>query len=90
MFTPYSEFIAACENDKKIEVLLEIANMYRTLLALFVMLLLCALIAYIDRIFPEASGYWLSASSVALFLLFLLSYRKQVKYLVERTDAANK
>lgn len=89
-FKPYCEYVAACENDKKIEVLLETANMYRTLLALFFMLLLCILVAYIDRAFPDVSGPLRLASLVALLFLFLFSYRKQSKFVAERIGAAGK
>ncbi len=85
-FTPYPEYISACQKDNKIETLQETANMYRTLLSMS--LLLLAASYFISKITGgsfEASKYL----SIFLIFVFIISYIKQVKYIVKRINKAN-
>jgi len=86
-FAPYSHFIEASRKDAVIDVLSEVNNTYRTLCAMSALLLL--LPAYR---FLEGHVQWLAASrlfvvALVLFVVFLLSYRKQTDYVRRRVEA---
>lgn len=86
-FIPYGEYIAACKNDNKIELLQETANMYRTL---FSMSLLLIMSLYIASAFTGHS-YVLSKCAALFFaVIFIVSYVKQINYIVLRVGNANK
>lgn len=79
----YSAYVRACANDKKIELFVEIANMYRTI---YVGALVCLGSTFIV-IRSESSD--MSIVQVRLILLgvailFFLSYRKQSGYINKR------
>lgn len=86
-FAPYKDFVVASKSDPKIEVLSETNNMYRTICAL----LLCVGLAYI---FDVARTYYPIVTAAApfiglsfLFIIFVLSYRKQTSYINKRIAA---
>lgn len=86
-FIPYGEYVSACVLDKKIETLQEIANMYRTLLATFILLLISLfLLGYLNGV----SYYFSVCISISLAVLFLVSYVKQVKYVIKRSNSVNR
>lgn len=82
----YSEFIKAAEKDPKIQTLLEAANLFRTVLAL---VLVCA-IAYNWNIIRAAAGLsdwtWVMICFALLTLLFLVSFRKQNRFISNRVS----
>ena len=83
-FVDYSKFVDASNVDPKIDVLSETNSMYRTLCALFIVLLAVTLF---DEVAPEVP--WLKTSTsyiigTALLAIFLFSYRKQTSYVVKR------
>ncbi len=89
-FTPYEDFIRAAKADPKIELLSECNNTFRTICSL--MVCVGAVVLY-DR--AGASWPWLESAMapvliVGLFVLFLLSYRKQTAYITKRINEANK
>ena len=84
-FVAYGKFVEASKADPKIDVLSETNNMYRTLCALFLLLL----VVLFDRLAPSLP--WLVDSSpyivgVALVVMFLFAYRKQTVYIVDRVN----
>lgn len=83
-FEPYAVYISASERDSKIEVLMEAANMYRTLVS--AMMLLLMLTAYLKlETFCPALTEWRGLVGVsALALVFLLAYKKQTNYIAGR------
>jgi hypothetical protein len=86
-FMDYADFVSAAKSDPKLEILSETNNMYRTLSGLF---LLIGILAAYD--FAAASYPWLHKAAsaiciVALFMLFLISYRKQSTYIAMRIRA---
>ncbi|MEF4463037.1 phosphohistidine phosphatase [Escherichia coli] len=84
-FSPYSEYINACQHDGKIEVLQEVANMYRTLFSMS--LLLLGALYYAD-LFTE-KGYVASKGICgAIAIIFLVSYIKQIRFIIKRVDKA--
>jgi hypothetical protein len=86
-FAPYGDFVRASKSDPKLEILSETNNMYRTLCALF--LLIGALTAY-DKLATTLPWLKTAAPSISifgLFILFLISYRKQTNYISQRIEA---
>ena len=83
-FAEYSEFITACENDSKIETLSESNNMYRTLVALFLTLLLSKIYVFasIKYEWPKSTDFYLLAMLV--LTMFIFAYRKQTNYITKR------
>lgn len=83
-FAEYKDFVSASKNDPKIELLSEANNMYRTLCSLF-LLLLAVKIYKIIEIEAGISGDWNTYILITfLLVIFLLSYRKQTKYINKR------
>lgn len=77
----YKNFICKEEKDKKIEILQREANQYRTFVATFVCLLL---VEIYNCIFVDISKINTIIYFIGLIILFTLSYRKQVKFVIER------
>jgi hypothetical protein len=83
-FTNYKDFVSSSKKDAKIEVLLEINNMYRTLSSMFALILLLKLYELIESIAPILKD-WSTYILLALLLgMFLFSYRKQTNYITKR------
>ncbi|MDE0089403.1 MAG: hypothetical protein OXU23_27060 [Candidatus Poribacteria bacterium] len=83
-FAPYEDYVKASQLDPKIEIFSEQNNMYRSLCMLSIALILL-------KIYDLAWGSGLPDNAVIIFIfligllvLFLLSYRKQTKYVVKR------
>ncbi|MCB0326301.1 MAG: hypothetical protein KDD52_01655 [Bdellovibrionales bacterium] len=80
----YSEYIKAEKQDSKLPVLTEVNNVYRTLCAALIVLLgvkgFDILVIKIEFLNQRKSLLVV----VLLIFLFLWSYRKQTKYIVER------
>ena len=85
-FSSYQDYVSASKEDEQIPRLSEVNNMYRTLASLFLCLLML-------------KGYEMMASEIAffkeweagilvicLFVLFLISYRKQTAYISKRVQ----
>ena len=86
-FVEYPKFVEASKSDPKIDMLSEANNMYRTLCALFMLLLSVGLF---DKYAPRlpwfvASGPYIAGA--ALFVMFLFSYRKQTAFIVKRVNS---
>ncbi|MBD5149985.1 MAG: hypothetical protein HDT18_06355 [Oscillibacter sp.] len=81
-YADYGDYVRASKKDKKIDVLSETNNMYRSILAA----LLIVLIANIGiRILPEiVFNYSNFVAIVILGALFFISYRKQTNYIAKR------
>jgi len=83
-FADYDDFIKASKNDEKINVLSETNNMYRTLISMFLLLILIKIYSYFLCLFPQIIEWSLLFLIVLLFFMFLFAYRKQTKYIVKR------
>ena len=89
-FAPYSDFITAAKVDSKIEVLSEQNNMYRTLIAVFLLVGFTVLLEEVVACLG-LSQTTIKYCMVLLFLaLFCFSYSKQTRYLKERIDTYKK
>jgi hypothetical protein len=87
-FEDYKKFLAAKKKDEQIELLSEVNNTYRTLCALFGLLLLLKLYVKIADRLPWLKDWHASGLVLLLFLLFLFSYRKQTSFVAKRIRAA--
>jgi len=87
-FADYKSFVKASATDPRLEILSEANNTYRTLAALFILLIL-------TKIFELAAEQWTAVSAgtpwlilLALFVLFVCAYRKQTLYIKKRIEQA--
>jgi hypothetical protein len=83
-FAEYKEFVAACKEDEKIELLSEVNNTYRTLSSLFLLLLLLKLYEWVEGRVPVLKDWGAIVLAVLLTIMFLLAYRKQTNYIRKR------
>ena len=85
-FVDYGKFVEASKADSKIDVLSETNNMYRTLCALFLLLLLVVLFDRFAPLLPWLVDGAPYIAGVALLIMFLFAYRKQTAYIVGRVN----
>ncbi len=85
-FAEHEDFIIASKNDPKIEILSEGNNMYRTFIAMFVLLLLSKLYLYIRTLYPYLENLDFYILTALLLVMFLYSYRKQTAYIFKRIN----
>ena len=85
-FADYKNFVLASQKDKKLELLSEVNNSYRTLCSLFALLLLLRLYEYFESTFPTLREWNSIVLLVLLIIMFLLSYRKQTTYVRKRIE----
>jgi hypothetical protein len=83
---PYKDFVRAAASDPKIEVLSEVNNTYRTLMALFLLLLLLRGLRWVEDRVVELRSWNGVGIVVLLVVLFLFSYQKQTGYVRERVQ----
>lgn len=86
-FAEHEDFISASKNDSKLEILSQENNMYRTFIAVFVLLLLSKLYFYTRTIYPFLQSYDFYILISLLLVMFLYSYRKQTTYIFKRINA---
>ena len=87
-FAPYSDYVAGSKADPKIIDLSETNNLYRTMIAMIIMLLLSMLAAWANKIRDINQGLQFFLLLLFLFVLFLFSYRKQTKFVKKRIEIA--
>ncbi len=88
-YAEYKDFLAACKNDSKIEVLSEANNTYRTILSMFLLLMLEKLYVFLEGKYEIDRHYTAFSLVVCITILFLFSYRKQTKFITKRVDSNN-
>lgn len=83
-FSDYGDFIKAAKKDEKLEVLSEVNNMYRTISALFVLIILAKFYEMVlnANIFLKPWSPWIIITGIVI--LFFFSYKKQTDYIVKR------
>lgn len=83
-FADYADFVKVEKDDKKLEILSESNNMYRTLISLFLTILISKayLVVAEKTDLQGETNMWVV--SVCLFIMFLFSYRKQTIYITKR------
>ncbi len=83
-YSDYSKYVLAVKKDAKIELLSEVNNTYRTLVAMFITILLVSLFKFIEQLVPQMQGWSITLLLFTLLLLYLFSYKKQTEYIVNR------
>ena len=84
----YENFLIAEKKDKKINILLQELNMYRTLFSLFILVIFVKIYEYIS-IKCNFLSYNFYIVVFLFILIFYFSYKKQNKYLIERIKYSN-
>ena len=87
-FAAYSDYVTACKIDGQIADLSEVNNMYRTLCAQFIALAGLLVFDSVAKPIPFLSTAAPYLVAGGFLLIFLFSYRKQTKYIVDRIDVA--
>ena len=90
-YAQYSDFFKAEKADKKISLLVAWNNMYRTFVAMSGMLLFYRLVARISRNVPCLDWmhrYKIELMLLFVFVLFIVSFRKQTSYVTRRVEKA--
>lgn len=82
----YSDYIEASLIDPKIEIISESNNMFRTILSVFICLLIFSAGSNIIQCHPEYFNIFKYLLVVILIILFGLSYIKQTKYINKRIE----
>lgn len=83
-YSDYNDYLTACKSDQNLETMVEVSNTYRTIATAFFALLVGVL--YVS------AAKWIGVEAVLqgkiaiglLLALFLLSFRKQVGFIVRR------
>lgn len=88
-FANYSDFVSASKKDEKVELFSEVNNTYRTITAMFVVLLLIKTYNYFQVLWNIPQAITTLTLVILILLLFLFSYRKQTNYITKRIAAAN-
>jgi hypothetical protein len=89
-FAAYEEYISVSKIDTTLEVLSEVNNTYRTLSALFVLLAVLKIYELLSKRFQDLESVTPFIIFGTLFILFILSYRKQTQFIVKRISAGKK
>lgn len=87
-YANYDDYLAAVKLDAMIPTLLQENNTYRTLTATFLALLLVKSALYFQDQLADVNLHLNWIWLIALFVLFLLSYRKQTAYIRKRVVRA--
>jgi hypothetical protein len=88
-FEPYQDFLSASEKDAKIEVLVEAANMYRTLFSATLLLLLLSAYLKAESLYPSLPEWRGLIGGLSLAFVFLFAYKKQTAYIASRVRKPN-
>ena len=83
----YGDYLKASKTDSKIESLLQERNMYRTLCSMLIVLILFKVLYDLIILFNIDKKIVMYLLYIALIFLFIKSYDKQNKYLVNRIKA---
>ncbi len=87
-YAPYAKYLKARELDDKIKSMSDTNNMFRSFVSVF----LIGILAYCSMWAFHVSGFHKDDTVfvllIALLVLFIISYRKQTKYVVRRINYA--
>jgi hypothetical protein len=86
-FANYKDYISASASDPKIELLSEVNNMYRTISSLFALIILLRIYEGIESTLSPLETYRVLLLTLLLLPLFLLSYKKQTKFITDRVNS---
>ena len=85
-FAPYKDFVRACANDPKIDLLSEQNNMYRTLCALFLAITVFKGLEVAARRLNISHLTEVLIGFGVLCVLFAFAYRKQTEFVRKRVE----
>ena len=86
----YSDYVNAVTKDPKIDILSETNNIYRTMVSLCIVVALTKIAVYLFHHFNWFANNYKWILIGLLFVIFILSYRKQTKYIRNRVDIVKK
>ncbi len=86
-FAEYSDFVKYSQQDSKIDTLSESNNMYRTLISMFLCLLILKGYSWLADKWEINNKMSIVILVVSLLILFLFSYKKQTNYITKRIEA---
>lgn len=86
-FEDYKKFVKASKKDDKIDLLSEVNNMYRTIIALIVVVGFLKFYNWLESKIDWLANWNITLGIIFLLLLFILSYRKQTKFITKRIKA---
>ena len=89
-YKDYSSFVAASKKDAKIDLLSEVNNTYRTIVATFVSVLVLKAYKLLEDTYTISATLNSLLIIVLILLLYLFSYRKQTNYVRKRVEANEK
>lgn len=89
-YSDYNDYLTACKSDPKLETMVEVSNTYRTIATAF--------LALIVGVLCVSAAKWIGVDAMLqgkiaiglLLALFLLSFRKQVRFVVGRVKHCTK
>ena len=87
-FCKYTDYVEASQKDSFIKNLSETNNLYRGIIATFLLLLFEKLFLIISERIVWLNDWSYLIISVLLIVLFIVSYRKQTNYIKQRIDNA--
>lgn len=88
-FTTYREYLNASKKDDKIRSFVEVANMYRTILSMFLIFCIVKIYEVISIKYQINSIIEELLLLIGFMVLFLCSYIKQSGYITKRINSAN-
>ena len=86
-FADYKDFVKASKKDEKIDLLSEVNNMYRTIIGLIVVVGFLKFYNWIESKIHWLSDWNITIGLLFLLVLFVLSYKKQTKFITKRIKA---
>ena len=87
-FCKYTDYIEASQKDSIIRNLSETNNLYRVIIATFLVLLVEKLYLFFSKKFIWLNDWTYLIISFLLIVLFIFSYRKQTNYIKQRVNKA--
>ena len=87
---PYDKYITACDNDKKINLLLQERNTYRTFCTLFIVCMIEVIFSKIYKDINISNNAIIFALLAICLIIYSVSYCKYNKYIDDRIRISNK
>lgn len=85
-YAEYSDYLIASKTDGKIDVLLETNNLYRTISASGMLIIIISIYLFAEKRISFLSYATPYLVAIVLLLLFLFSFRKQTHYIKNRVE----
>jgi len=89
-YAEYDDYLEASEKDEKISDLLEVNNVYRTIVSLSLSLLFLLGVSGFMKCFGLSANIVVGILLAAVGILYIFAYRKQTSYIRRRVEKALK